>query len=205
MKFFNKILLVFAFASITTLIVLSQPVKVVVQPTSLGGSGGATNVAGLSDAGNLAYSNAASYLNFVSNNISSQSTAYITNLNVNNLFPTNINGTSATNWVQAIAESITNALPGFVITNGDNRTSLSLSNIEHVLVNDNLLLTNPIQATVGAQKSSPVIVLAGSGWKTASTAGPQNVNYSLNVVPTQGSSSPGSLFVISNSINGEDF
>ena len=202
MKFFNKILLVFAFASITTLIVLSQPVKVVVQPTSLGGSGGATNVAGLSDAGNLAYSNAASYLNFVSNNISSQSTAYITNLNVNNLFPTNINGTSATNWVQAIAESITNALPGFVITNGDNRTSLSLSNIEHVLVNDNLLLTNPIQATVGAQKSSPVIVLAGSGWKTASTAGPQNVNYSLNVVPTQGSSSPGSLFVISNSING---
>lgn len=51
-------------------------------------------------------------------------------------------------------------------------------------------LSNSTPAGAGAQQYSPAIHFSGQGWKTASTAGSQPVDWRAYVVPLQGTNSP---------------
>lgn len=63
-------------------------------------------------------------------------------------------------------------------------------------------LINTTQAQVGAQKISLPFMMRASGWKTNSTAGPQNVDFYQYVLPVQGAANPTGLFIVTSSING---
>jgi hypothetical protein len=71
-----------------------------------------------------------------------------------------------------------------------------------VTANHGVFIKNGQAASAGAQQVSPVIKIEGQGWKTTATAGSQAVDFSLGVIPVQGTANPTGLFVISNSING---
>lgn len=70
---------------------------------------------------------------------------------------------------------------------------------------DGLISANTTPATVGAQKWSPRVRLTGQGWKTASTAGSQTVDWIIENQPVQGSANPSTNLVISNQINASGY
>lgn len=63
-------------------------------------------------------------------------------------------------------------------------------------------LVNTTAAAVGAQQVSPMLVLQGNGWKTASTAASQTVATGLYTLPIQGTSAPTGALIFAASING---
>lgn len=65
-----------------------------------------------------------------------------------------------------------------------------------------ILLANSTAATVGLQSISPPIVLQGNGWKTAATAGSQDVRFRMDVLPVQGTTSPTGQFRLALSVAG---
>lgn len=65
-----------------------------------------------------------------------------------------------------------------------------------------LVVENRVNATVGAQKYSPAIVLSGAGWKTNATAASQTVRFALQTIPVQGTAAPTGGLSIQSSING---
>ena len=67
---------------------------------------------------------------------------------------------------------------------------------------DGLSLVNPTAATSGNQSWSPRLRLSGQGWKTASTAGSQTVDWIVENQPVQGTANPSSNLVIASQING---
>jgi hypothetical protein len=67
---------------------------------------------------------------------------------------------------------------------------------------DVLLLTNSTAAANGAQQYSGAINFGGQGWKTASTAASQPVNFRNYLVPVQGAANPTSQLNWDASING---
>ena len=64
---------------------------------------------------------------------------------------------------------------------------------------DGLVLTNTTAASVGAQQWSPRIRLTGQGWKTASTAASQEVDWIIENQPQQGTAA-GSQLVFSSAV-----
>jgi hypothetical protein len=63
-------------------------------------------------------------------------------------------------------------------------------------------LLNTTSAAVNAQQVSPCVHWEGSGWKTASTAGPQLVDWCGYVLPVQGSANPSSNLIFQAAVNG---
>jgi hypothetical protein len=70
---------------------------------------------------------------------------------------------------------------------------------------DGLYINNPVNATVGNQKWSPRIHWGGHGWKTASTAGSQTVDWIAEIQPVQGISNPTNNLVFSSQVNGAGY
>lgn len=70
---------------------------------------------------------------------------------------------------------------------------------------DGLVLTNTTPATVGAQKWSPRYHATGQGWKTATTAASQTVDFVWEQQPVQAATTPISNLVFSGQVNGGGF
>jgi len=64
-----------------------------------------------------------------------------------------------------------------------------------------LLTDTTVAASSGNQQYSPSLIFHGSGWKTAATAGPQNVDIRMAQVPVQNTSNPTTKLEIAGSIN----
>lgn len=58
---------------------------------------------------------------------------------------------------------------------------------------DGFVVKNLTSATAGNQQNSPLLRMTGSGWKTASTAAAQPVDWALQCAPVQGSSAPSGI------------
>jgi hypothetical protein len=109
------------------------------------------------------------------------------------------------------ASSTTNAIATYADTTGKllaNNTGVTIaSNVVtdsqaiSATSTDGYVLSNPTTATVGAQKWSPRLRLTGSGWKTASTAAGQTVDWVIENQPVQGSTNPTTNLVISDQVN----
>jgi hypothetical protein len=65
-----------------------------------------------------------------------------------------------------------------------------------------LALTNTTAAAAGAQQISPALRWSGSGWKTATTAASQAVDFRQYLLPTQGTANPTGALVFESSVNG---
>lgn len=66
-------------------------------------------------------------------------------------------------------------------------------------------LINTTAAAAGAQQASPDLVFSGQGWKTDATAGSQQVDFRLWVLPVQGTANPSAQLTIGQQINGGGF
>jgi len=67
---------------------------------------------------------------------------------------------------------------------------------------DGLVIQNTTAAAAGAQQRSSRLRFTGQGWKTAATAGSQTVDFTIDLLPVQGSANPSSTLVFSSQING---
>jgi len=65
-----------------------------------------------------------------------------------------------------------------------------------------IALTNVTAAAAGAQQISPAIRFTGQGWKTATTAASQQVDWQIDNLPVQGSSNPSTKLRFRSSVNG---
>lgn len=65
-----------------------------------------------------------------------------------------------------------------------------------------LWLQNATAASSGNQQVSPSVTWEGQGWKTTATAASQPVTFTADVLPTQGTGAPGSIFRILSKVNG---
>lgn len=70
---------------------------------------------------------------------------------------------------------------------------------------DSIALFNNNAAGVGAQQISPSLHWSGTGWKTATTAGSQPVDFIAYILPVQGVSAPTGLWKLQSSINSGGF
>ena len=67
---------------------------------------------------------------------------------------------------------------------------------------DAVIYTNTASASVGVQQFSPRTRFVGQGWKTAVTAGSQQVEWYMENRPVQGTNNPSSNFAFASIING---
>jgi hypothetical protein len=67
---------------------------------------------------------------------------------------------------------------------------------------DGVLLSNPTVATVGNQQWSPRLRLHGSGWKTTATAGAEDLDFKIELQPTQSTTHPIGNIIFGTSVNG---
>ena len=72
-------------------------------------------------------------------------------------------------------------------------------------VNDGFKLINTTAASSGNQQYSPSVHFSGQGWKTASTAASQPIDFRMYVTPVQGSSNPSGALTIDYSVNGGSY
>jgi len=68
-----------------------------------------------------------------------------------------------------------------------------------------IALTNATAAAAAAQQLSPALRFQGNGWKTTATAASQPVEFIIDVIPVQGTTSPTSALRFLSSINGSAF
>jgi hypothetical protein len=85
--------------------------------------------------------------------------------------------------------------PTFTTTGTLTRTSVGVTSA------DGWTLQNTTAAAAGAQQYSPRLRLTGQGWKTASTAASQTVDWIAENQPTQGSANPTTTLVFSSQVN----
>lgn len=107
--------------------------------------------------------------------------------------PISHGGTGVTNNATAYTvfgnNTASSAAPAFTAAPS---ISGALSTIQAIgaVSTDGIVLQNPTAAAVNAQKTSPRIKFGGSGWKTASTAAAQPVEFINELTPIQGSAAP---------------
>lgn len=65
-----------------------------------------------------------------------------------------------------------------------------------------ITIVNNTAAAAGAQQISPALVFRGQGWKTTATAASQTVEFQIDVLPIQGSTSPTGTWRLKSSVNG---